>query len=124
MGGKLVTQYGPDSDHVKHFGELGTSFSDGTIPSPLAFADTIARHAVDTVQAHSTAIGFFTAAMFAAAGVIVTVFGINVKKSDLPTGSDAGTPVDGRHQCRPGVMCSIGGVVDAGASGAVTPLSP
>jgi EmrB/QacA subfamily drug resistance transporter len=88
-GGKLVTKYGADSDHVKNFGTLGKSFSDGTIPSPMAFADTIARHAVDTVQAHSTAIGFFTAAMFAAAGVIVTVFGINVKKSDLPSGSEA-----------------------------------
>ncbi|SDI89632.1 drug resistance transporter, EmrB/QacA subfamily [Frankineae bacterium MT45] len=45
------------------------------------------------VQAHASSMGFLTAAIFAIVALVVAATVINVKKEDLPTGSDEGAPV-------------------------------
>jgi EmrB/QacA subfamily drug resistance transporter len=81
---QLVEQYGPQSEHVKHFAQLGQAYQDGTIAPPAARADSVALHAVDAVQAHSSGMGFLTAAIFAIVAVAAALLMITVKKSDLP----------------------------------------
>jgi EmrB/QacA subfamily drug resistance transporter len=85
---KLITQYGSASEHLKNFGELGQSYQTGAVPSRGALADSIARHAIDTVQAHSAGIGFLTGAIFGGVAIVVAILMINVKKSDMPTGHE------------------------------------
>jgi hypothetical protein len=82
----LVSQFGQNSDHVKNYSELGATFQSGATASPAALADSIARHAVNAVQAHADGVGFLTATIFGAVSIVVAVVMINVKKADMPSG--------------------------------------
>ncbi len=73
---------------VQHFGELATSSQSGKAPSSAALTDPAALHAFNTVQAHSAAMGFLTAAIFGVVAVAVAVVMINVKRQDM-SGSPA-----------------------------------
>jgi EmrB/QacA subfamily drug resistance transporter len=73
-----------DKTVLQHFGELSSSASSGAPVSPAARADNVAVQAFNAVQAHSAAMGFLTAAIIGLVAVVVSVFAINVKKSDLP----------------------------------------
>ena len=78
---------------VTHYAELASSYASGKVASAAALKDTFALDAYNAVQAHSAAMGFLAAAVFGAVGVVVAVFMINVKKSDVATEMPEGAMV-------------------------------
>jgi EmrB/QacA subfamily drug resistance transporter len=67
-----------------HFQQLASSSASGKPPSPAALSDPAAVHALNVVQAHSASVGFLTAAIFGVVAVVIAVWMINVKKSEVP----------------------------------------
>jgi predicted MFS family arabinose efflux permease len=67
-----------------HFQQLAASSASGKPPSPAALTDSAAVHAFNVVQAHSSSVGFLTAAIFGVVAVVVAVWVINVKKTEVP----------------------------------------
>jgi EmrB/QacA subfamily drug resistance transporter len=78
----LLKQYGL-SAHLGNFAVLGQSLQKGTPPPPGALRDGIARHALNSVQAHAYGAGFQTAAIFGAIAVLITLVVITTKKAEV-----------------------------------------
>ncbi|MBV9592267.1 MAG: DHA2 family efflux MFS transporter permease subunit [Actinobacteria bacterium] len=81
-------------DTLQHAQQLQAA-NTGTKPSLAALHDSVAVHAIASIQAHSSAMGFLAAAFFGVAGVIVALVLINVKKDDVPAEVDMATAMGG-----------------------------
>jgi EmrB/QacA subfamily drug resistance transporter len=68
---------------LKHLQQLNAARSGGK-PSAAALHDAVAVHASHAIQAHSSGQGFIAAAVFGVAGLLVALFMINVRKTDVP----------------------------------------
>jgi EmrB/QacA subfamily drug resistance transporter len=68
---------------LQHLQQLNSARAGGK-PSLAALQDPAAVRAVAQIQAHSSAMGFLTAAFFGVAAILVALVVINVKKDDLP----------------------------------------
>jgi EmrB/QacA subfamily drug resistance transporter len=70
-------------DTLAHVQQLAAAQT-GHKPSLAALHDPTAVQAVAQIQAHSSGMGFLTAAIFGVAGIIVALVLINAKKEDMP----------------------------------------
>ncbi len=73
------------SSTLDHYGELSKAYTSGRPAAPAAHSDSLALHIFNSVQAHSAAMGFLTAAIMGIVAIIAAVVIINVKKAELPT---------------------------------------
>ena len=69
---------------LQHLGQLSTQNAGGAKAPAAAWQDTTAVQALHAVQAHSSGMGFLTAAVFGVVAVAAAFLLINVRKSDLP----------------------------------------
>lgn len=69
---------------LQHANELSAART-GHKPSLAALHDPVAVHAVAQIQAHSSGMGFLTAAIIGLAAITVALLVINVKKDEVPT---------------------------------------
>jgi hypothetical protein len=74
-GLKLVSQYGL-SEHLANFLGLAKALQAGTPPAPAALQDSIARHAIDVVQASADGSAFQTAAIFGSVAIVISAVAI------------------------------------------------
>lgn len=77
------------AQHVQQLSDAQT----GAKPTAAALSDSTAVHIVAQVQAHSSGMGFLTAAFMGVAAIVVAILLINVKKDDLPVEQLEGAPV-------------------------------
>jgi hypothetical protein len=87
---KLIAKYGL-SEHVLNYATLASSAQTGTTPSAAASADSIARNALNAVQAQAYGMGFQTAAIFGAAAIVVAALGITRLRREHSTKTPART---------------------------------
>ncbi len=73
----------------QHLAELLSSSKSGQPASAAAYADRQAIDAFQAVQAHGSSQGFLVSAILGVVAVVVALVFINVKRSDLPQGSEA-----------------------------------
>jgi EmrB/QacA subfamily drug resistance transporter len=69
---------------LEHLGQLSTQNAGGVKAPAAAWQDTTAVQALHAIQAHSSGMGFLTAAGFGVVAVAAAFLLINVRKEDLP----------------------------------------